>query len=659
MAGTTHPVAAPVSGNSTLRAAVEALFRHRRAFLATAATVLVATLLITFLTPRTYVSEMNILVRNARPDLQLSPERSNGPVVQREVTEERINSEIEVLRSKDVADEVVDPGWAQMPMASQTDEHVKTHEKAVLAYAKHLAIDPMRKSNVIHVSYVAASPREATDTVERLLKAFLAKQREIERSTGASTFFASESARYKAELDAAQQALAGFQQSNQIVSLPAKETTLETQITSLEDAIRSTQVQITEAAERVASDKHELALLPPRLATQQRSIPNTQAVEQLTAILVNYQNQRTHLLERFLPTDRLVTEVETQIATTSAALAKARTTNGEESTTDLNPVFQQVKAMLASSITDLAALRGRLADLTAQHVRLRQRLVDVEGSTVDYTTLETRVAELRGNYQLYSQKKNEAEIADAMDQQQLVNVAVAERPTFTARPYRPQVLVNLLLGAFTAIFFGLCAVFFAELGRDTIAAPYELEAMSSVPVLATIPYLASSSSDYFGGGMSPAGRRGPTTGDGGQPARPADQPPVLPSGGTPATAKGADLMMAPMIESPVQVIAVEISMPPTLRLDRKRPLTYEQLAAARVVATPAQPAEPASPVAETVPEIATGEVRETRHRAMTLEGEAQLRPRLSPSQRVQGRRPIVTRDREGRLAYVTYTVNPR
>ena len=483
--GFDQSVAPAAPGNSSVRATVEALFRHRTAFLVTVGVVVALTVLITVLTPRAYQSEMNILVRNARPDYLISPERSNGQILQRDVTEERINSEIEVLRSKDVADAVVDPAWAAQPQ--HTDQQVRAHEKAVLEYNRHLTVEALRKSNVIHVAYLAGSPQEATATVDRLLKAFLAKQREIERSTGASAFFAGEADRYKQQLDEAQRQLADYQQTRQIVSLGTRETTLEAQINALDDAVRATQVQLTEAGNRVGSDRRQLGQMPERVSTQQRTVYNLQAVEQLTGELTQLQNKRTGLLSRYQPTDRLVTEVNDQIATTSAALERARTTNGQEATTDVNPVHQQVKAGLAASETDLAALRGRLADQTAQRDRLRAQLSGVEGSTVDFTTLQTRVAELQNNYQLYSQKKNEAEIADAMDQQQLVNVAVAERPTFAAKPYRPQVLLNLVLGSFTALFLGCAVVFFAELGRETVAAPYELEAISGAPVLATVP----------------------------------------------------------------------------------------------------------------------------------------------------------------------------
>jgi len=689
---------------------VEAFFRHRATFWTTVGLVMLATALITIFTPRTYESEMNILVRNARPDYLISPERSNGQVAPPDVTEERVNSEMEVLKSKDIADSVIDRNWNEKPLNLRSEAEVRAHEKAVIEFEKHLNVDAVRKSNVIHVSYVTSSPRAATDTVDHLLQAFLAKQREIERSTGASTFFAAEADRYKAQLDQAQQELAGFQQNNGVVSLPETETTLEAQINALEDNIRATQVQITEAAERVASDKHELALLPPRLSTQQRSVYNTQAVEQLTALLITYQNKRTELLTRFQPTDRLVIENQQQIENTTAALATARANNGQESTTDVNPVYQQVKSVLTASTTDLAALRGRMNDLTAQRARLRQQLQNAEGSTVNFTTLQARVAELQGDYQLYSQKKNEARMADAMDQQQLVNVAVAERPTFSAKPYRPQIALNLALGLFTALFLAVCVVFFLELGRDTIAAPYELEAISTVPVLATVPLVPQPFSASRGGNRPPgsaAGRPGPLPQPAPQPApstEPSVAPPAAPNAPhrspMPATSTGSATLPPP---PPPSVSLPDISgqtashadvagmanshqhsgshrlqpLPPP-SFDRRGLQTYDELEAARF--TPCEAVhvlprmlEPTSNMAKSrmersypspaqSPTSVVVEPLEPAAPCASMDGRfgstIPARSKLSPLQRAARRCADKLREREQGTAYVTYTIEP-
>jgi len=73
-----------------------------------------------------------------------------------------------------------------------------------------------------------------------------------------------------------------------------------------------------------------------------------------------------------------------------------------------------------------------------------------------------------------------------MDNQKLTNVAIAQQPTLSYMAVRPRPLLDAVLGIFTAGFLGLCVVYCAETGRNTIATPRELDAVSRYPLLATV-----------------------------------------------------------------------------------------------------------------------------------------------------------------------------
>ena len=97
--------------SSSIRPFVESAFRHRHLWLLVVISVVAMTCALAFLTPKQYQSEMNILVQNARGNYQITPERTMGTVTVNEVTEEQINSEIEILRSRSLVNVVVDPKW--------------------------------------------------------------------------------------------------------------------------------------------------------------------------------------------------------------------------------------------------------------------------------------------------------------------------------------------------------------------------------------------------------------------------------------------------------------------------------------------------------------------------------------------------------------------
>src|SRR6266699_5241596 len=84
----------------SVRDVVSFLFRHKLLICLTFLTVVLGTVVFTFLTPNEYESRMKILVKNTRADVPITPELTTGsggaPSVN-EVSENQINSEIELL----------------------------------------------------------------------------------------------------------------------------------------------------------------------------------------------------------------------------------------------------------------------------------------------------------------------------------------------------------------------------------------------------------------------------------------------------------------------------------------------------------------------------------------------------------------------------------
>lgn len=478
----------PVQDNGALRPIVESAFRYHRLWWMIVLGVILLTLAYITVAPRQYRSEMDILVQNKRGDDQITPDRVNGEIAVNGVTEEQINSEIQILTSRELANVVVDPQWdVAGHQASLSQSQLKAHDKAVQDFDKHLSVALVRKSNVIHATYTASNPRTATDTLNRLLSAFLTKQRDIAQPPGTGKFFAQQAANYKQQLDQAQQQLAQYQQKQNIVSLPDTEQTLDRDINEAQVELRSTDAQIEEISKQLNTQTSQLHRIPDRQTTQVRTIPNDYSIERLNTMLAELQNQRTALLTKFTPKDRLVQQIDEQIADTKANLAKAQSMTSQEHDTDINPVWQAVSGSIIQNETQREALKAKHAALAEQISTLQSQLGTVEGSTVDYSTLRQKVADLQNNYQLYTQKRDEAEIADAMNANRLLNVAVAQSPSFSVTAFHPRPLVDIILGTFTAIFLASFLVFFAEMGRSTFASPTEVERFSRYPVLATVP----------------------------------------------------------------------------------------------------------------------------------------------------------------------------
>jgi len=473
--------------SSSVRLVIEAIYRQRWLFCFIVFAIIGATAAVIVLKKKQFQSEMIFLVQASRSDSVISAGKSSAGAQVQDVTEQQINSELRLLQSEDVIGTVVDPHWFNIPPKNRTAEQVQEHEEKIAAFLKHLTLEASNKANVITATFRAETPEGAALALEQLSAAYLAKRRLITRPPGTSEFFAQETKRYKDAWDSANKEMVDFQQANGLVSVPDLEEALSQQILTSENDLRAAQASYAETDQRLRESSKVLAQIPERQATQQRLTPNQGAIQQLQSLLVQLQNRRTELLNRYQPTDRLVVEIEHQIQNTSAALNRMTQGRQTEDTSDVSPAWQQVRTGQVQAIVEKRAIRSRVESLTSDIAKLRKQLADVQPLFLKYNELQEKVDQARNNFQVFSQKRDQSNIEDAMDEHKLVNIAIAETPTLNFTQMAPKPLLYSVLGVLSALFLAASAVYFAESFRSTIATTRELSLASRYPVVATIP----------------------------------------------------------------------------------------------------------------------------------------------------------------------------
>jgi capsular polysaccharide biosynthesis protein len=90
------------------------------------------------------------------------------------------------------------------------------------------------------------------------------------------------------------------------------------------------------------------------------------------------------------------------------------------------------------------------------------------------------------NYLLYLKKQEEARIADALDQSNILNVVVGQAPTVPALPSRSPWLFGLI-GIVLASVASVSAAFTLDYLDQSFRTPAEVIAELGIPVLAAVP----------------------------------------------------------------------------------------------------------------------------------------------------------------------------
>jgi len=482
------PTGQPLEPTETsLFSVVESVFRHFRLMVIAGLLTLLAGLALAFLPSKKYESEMELLIQNGRANETISAGASTTPAVS-EVTDAQVNSEVDVLNSNDVLDEVVDPGWTSAPANAHTNAAVIEHQGKVGSLRGRLIVTPGRKSRSLRVEYRTTDPQTAYNMMTRLLTAFLNKQKDLGEPAQAPKFFTDEAARYKAAWQAAQAELVKYQVEHQIVSVTDKESLTEKQLFELDSELRTADVLAHETEGRIQAEEAEVKSQPRRVNTTELSAQMAATMDGLNTQLVTLTLKRTELLTKYQPDDRLVQEVDKQLDQVNAALKDIKRDRTSSVTTNLNPTWLAADEELSASRSLLKATLAQRAQLAAEVADLKNQVDIVAKDSIQYNLLDNKVTELQNNYILYAKKRDEAIANSGLDQARLLNVAVLENPSYSPEPVRPRPLLDTLLALFTAIFVAAFAVFVAEVTRTNFTSARDLDALKTRPVLATVPW---------------------------------------------------------------------------------------------------------------------------------------------------------------------------
>ncbi len=469
------------------REVVAAVFRHKKLAIACCAAVILGALLAGLLLPK-YEARMKLLVKRERIDPIVAPEQGTQVQVQSNVSEEEMNSEAELLKADDVLRKVVVANGLQAKEGGLLGRG--SEEEKIASAVRHLRsklnIDPGRKTSLITVTYESRDPQQAAAVLRTLGDAYLEKHMEVNRPHGQLAFFEKQAADTKQGLSEAEKKLGEFAKQNGTVAPQIERDITLQKLSELKFSLEQTRASIHETQNRIAELTRLQSSTPDRITTKTSRSDNPQLLQQLKSTLLNLELKRTELLTKYQPTYRTVQELDKQIADTKAMIAAEDAKPVREEVTDQNPTHEWIRGDMAKAKADLTSLQAR-ERVTEQSIKeYEDRAQKLEAAGLQQADLLRTQKEEQDNYLLYSRKREEARITEALDKGKILNVAVAEKATPPALPAHPA-WVYALFGALAGLIFSAGMVFIAEYTDSSFRTPDEVNNDLGIPVLASIP----------------------------------------------------------------------------------------------------------------------------------------------------------------------------
>jgi uncharacterized protein involved in exopolysaccharide biosynthesis len=484
----------------TLRDIASVCFRHRQLVVVTFSAIFVGSLLYVLITPRTYSVETEILVKRERADPVVTAQSNATPILSTGVSEEDLNSEVELLKSRDLLEKVVIAcGLGRQPIHSaignliarltmsspERDGTGLSVPLAVRALQKTLRIEAIRKTNLVRLTYESPDPKLSADVLRTLTNSYLEKHLEVHRPPGTFTFFQQEAAQYWDGLQAAERKLADFNKTQNTVSAQTEKTAAQQKLADFEATLRQTRTAIAATEGRIQVLTDQMASTPNRMTTQVRT--NSLLLQQLKSTLLTLELKRTEMAGKYAASYIPQRDLESQIAQTRAAIAKEENLPLHDDTTDRNSTYQWMADELAKARTDLASLERQEAATEQQIRAYRSELLVLDGKDLEQQDLVRGAKIQEANYLLYQNKREEARISDALDEKHIVNVSVAEAATTPALPSDLGPLVVLLVGLVLASSVSLGLAFGIDYFSPALQNPDDVRMLLELPVLASFP----------------------------------------------------------------------------------------------------------------------------------------------------------------------------
>lgn len=442
-----------------------------------------------------YTSHMSILVNRERLDPLVSPESSSQMITTNTpITEEEINSEIELLKSRDVLEQVVlangmenpDQGWSLADLLHPHQTREDRIARSVKALAQSLKIKSVSRSNLIEVEFSSPDPQHSFGVLNALGGFYMQKHVQVHRPAGSYDVFVRETQRYRDLLDQAENKLRQFTQQAQVAAPEAQESSLAAQVATTIGQTNLAEQSFAADEMRLADDRQQMEKTPMRAPTVKTSAAPDKLLDQLHETLLDQENRKSHLLQTYDPGYPLVHDIELQIAQVKTAIAAAGKLQYMTESTDNDPVFEALRVDISRTQADRAAQAASIAAGRSSIRSMEAKLVDLDAQSMTRQDLLRDVTAAEHNYLTYLGKREQERTSNALDSTRIANVAIAVPPVVPVLPVFGWPV--LLLGAFAiAVVLSIGSAYAADYFDTSFYTAAQVADDLGIPVVIQFP----------------------------------------------------------------------------------------------------------------------------------------------------------------------------
>lgn len=386
-----------------------------------------------------------------------------------------MQTQIGLLESNNLAEQVAkDLNLVSNPAFVPTSADRSTRLKIAAGRVRGgFAAKPVQESRLIELTYISPSPAFAAQIVNSYAENFIQSnlERRYESTAYARHFLEGQIAKTKTELENSERQLVAYAQAQGIITIgnsggdqgkggSGEGTSLQSaSLTALNQALADATTKRIAAQEAYQNEMRSGPTADVNESTSALRNQRAQLEAQYQQNLATYKPDYPSMISLRAQIDAL----DQQIRRESSTVVTGRS----------NTLLSAYRAAAASE----RQLQGQVNRLKAAVLNLRER-------SIQYNILNRSVDTNRAMYEALLERYKQIDVAGGVGTN---NVSIVDRAETPGAPFKPILMLNLLIGLALGLIAGLGAALALEFLNDTIKTPEDVREKLRLPSLGIIP----------------------------------------------------------------------------------------------------------------------------------------------------------------------------
>lgn len=432
-------------------------------------------------------AELSLSVLEAKP-ISVPGEETRP---REELSENIIDTEIDILKSLDLAQQVVQ---AMTPAKILTGRSggVETNEATEAAYfiQNRLTVESAPGSSVIHITLQHPDKEIVQPALSEIIDGYFVKHFKMRGGGVFGDFLTNETTRLRGELIQTEKQIQQVQSEAGVISTEDSKAAYSSQITKLRDQISGAQEELAEreSARKALTATHGEPLV--KISSGQYD-----TYRRICARLIFLNNREDDFLTQqgYTEENVLVKEVRSQIADAQKIKTQLEEKYPPLASIAMLPLDRargttDMANDLLDDSTQIAALKTKIEFLHSQLNRVWTEAANFKQAAATVSELQQKKESAEANLKYFTDHLERSRLDDELNEGKVSNISIIQSPTPPLKGWSKKIEKAAALLAASGILAGLALAFFTELYLDrSVKQPSEIETKLGLPLFISIP----------------------------------------------------------------------------------------------------------------------------------------------------------------------------